>query len=206
MSATGITLQRSGYGGIEVFLLTEIPHNGCLYYGFEFSFVSEYRDVTHSLIKAALIAPNQVAFQLPSMNTQFTLDYEKVWEDHVNKPSKGHELYCPRTAQAHAICLNKLNDNPYLKTRIVVLTFPPSMVLSNQKYSPMSKDGILQHAPVPMSSKIAMTSKKEVAINNIRNVWRIIVEDDDAPKIIQIANTSDTAVLRMEAMMDKLGI
>ena len=62
MSATGITLQRSGYGGIELFLLLEVPHKGRLYYGFEFSFVSEWRDVSQKTIKAALVAPNQVAF------------------------------------------------------------------------------------------------------------------------------------------------
>jgi hypothetical protein len=186
------------------------------YYGFEFSFVSEWRDVSQDLIKAALISPNQVAFQLPAANAQFSLDYDQVWNRPVNtpapsnvanQPDKYHKLYCPRTAQAHTINANKLNDNTYLKVRIVVLTFPPAMVLSNEKYSSNTKNGILQHVPVPMTSKVTTANKKRIDINNTRNVWRILVEDNDAPKINQVAaSVEETAVSQMEAMLDQLGI
>lgn len=217
-SKNGIALQRSGYGGVEVFLLTEVPHKGRLYSGFEFSFVTEYRDVTDKLVKAALIAPNQVAFQMPSMNTQFMLDYEEVWNQVINTPipvananphiaPKYHHLYCQRAAQAHMITFNKLRDSPHLKVRIVVLTFPKNMVLSNDKYSPSSKNGLMQQEPTPMSSTVTTASQKVFPLKSIRNVWRVLVEDDDAPKINHLASSEDdNAAERMEAMMNQLGI
>ena len=45
-----------------------------------------------------------------------------------------------------------------------------------------------------------------MVINNVRNVWRIIVEDEDAPRIVQVANVEVDAVDQMEAMLDQLGI
>lgn len=212
----GISLQRGGYGGIEVFLLTEVPHNGRLYYGFEFSFVCDFRDISNNFVKAALISPNQVAFQLPATNAQFNLDYEDVWNKTINHPKQPakasdppiyHELYCPRTSQAHTISYNKHLDSPHLKVRIVVLTFPKSMVLSNEKYSSKTKNGIIEHVPCPMVSIVKGKSTKDVVLNNIRSVWRVLVEDDDAPKIDQTSAIEENqAVLRMEAMMKQMGI
>ena len=202
-------LKKVGYGGIELYKITETVHGAekKVYDAFEIAVCTEYRDVVDSnILKATLLGKHEVAVQLPAMNTQFYKDYNDVVIRSVAEgDSMAHKNYFDeRLTLAHQKARQKVTKAPHLLHRIVILKFPRTIELSNELYSPKSVDGKIDINLFPM-----FTQLDETLVTAVRASWIVHIHNDDADQIAEAQSIHDKnleSISTLKHMFGKLGM
>jgi hypothetical protein len=202
---TAIEVGRPGYGGVEVTMFTEFQNDKKLYTGFEFAATGEYHDADEKseFFKSSIVGPNQVAFILPAVDRMFQDDFEQLWGNIVGET---HAFYCERTMKAHKITrvLLKTEENAHYLSRVIILNFPSSMVLSNGIFSPQSENGRIRSDRMPMHIKVR---HNKLHINKTRVIWKVHIKDDDAKKVeVSTAKDSKEELYFVEDMFKSMGL
>lgn len=205
--ATGYTLDYHSYGGVEVYYAKEVDISGGMYSVFEISLNTDVREVMNtktSSVKAALISPNEVAIRTRAMHTQFTDDYEEVWDQPINKAKKIDPLvYCPSMSKAHSIAHRKIKKHKSMYYRIIILKFPSDIKLSNEMFSPRVPDGVITIQNVPMKTKLD-TPNGEITVLSSRNLWKVNIHEDEPDRIDDAESDDDPNMERMASMLGTL--
>lgn len=169
VGASGLDIIRPNLHGVSFTHFTEYQHEQHLYAGFEIATYGTYHDVrVLRRYKAALISPNEVAVQLPAMNSMFHREY-RTWRDHV---VEGSNFHCERLFQGHTENGFKIKNNPLLQVRILVFTFPDEIRLSNSIFSPDALHGNLVTHRVPMMENVT-TNRDTFEQHQIRMAWKV---------------------------------
>jgi hypothetical protein len=158
-----------------------------------------------------LLNPHEIVIQLPTVNRQFHSDYKHVWDETINQAVVLQDegvnfLKCDRAAASHARRYHKLEENEHRKWRIVILTFPTTMHLSNSLYSPESNSntGIINMYAIPMMTDLR--PETAAIICNVRLVWRVHIHDEDAPRVATSSINGPDAIDKLNSILGRINI
>jgi hypothetical protein len=179
---------------VQVFGFENVNADGVLHDGFEIVVYGDFRDVNDDKYHAFLCNPNEILFEMPSMNHAFLYEHVKLTDW-----MKEAKVFHPRTQESYDITRNAILKNKDRQTKRLKLRFPSEVQLSNSSYSPKSTDGEIECEFVPVRSEFVLNGRNYIT-TGARVSWKESVVETDKREVAASKETNRAAAKLSEKL------